>query len=272
MRTISQPQLLDTQAAFDSIAAIYDGPAGNNDLVQSMRAQLRHAVETGLPPGGALLDLGCGTGLDTEYFARAGWTVTAIDWAAEMVTRTQARLRKAGLLSAVCVKQLGIHQLGELDRQSLDGAYSNLGPLNCVPDLVDVSRRLYGLLKPGGLAVLSVMGRWCLWEFAYFVVKGDWRRATFRFGGRWQPAPLNGLRVWTRYYGVGEFTRVFTASGFSFVSCRALGLATPPPYLQHWADQYPNLIHALAAVDQRLAGWAGLRELGDHFLVVLRRQ
>ena len=32
-----ETQLLDTQRAFDSVAADYDGPKGNNALIQRMR-------------------------------------------------------------------------------------------------------------------------------------------------------------------------------------------------------------------------------------------
>ena len=32
------PQLRDTQDAFDSVAADYDGPRGNNELIRDMRS------------------------------------------------------------------------------------------------------------------------------------------------------------------------------------------------------------------------------------------
>ena len=34
---LDDTQLLDTQHAFDSVAADYDGPRGNNELIQRMR-------------------------------------------------------------------------------------------------------------------------------------------------------------------------------------------------------------------------------------------
>jgi len=36
----AEPQLRDTREAFDSVAADYDGPRGNNASIQDMRAEM----------------------------------------------------------------------------------------------------------------------------------------------------------------------------------------------------------------------------------------
>ena len=55
-------------------------------------------------------------------------------------------------------------------------AYSNFGPLNCVPDLGDAARQLGELMRPGGHALFTVIGRWCPWEFAHVPHDGEVRR------------------------------------------------------------------------------------------------
>ncbi|HEX7587176.1 MAG TPA: SAM-dependent methyltransferase, partial [Anaerolineae bacterium] len=50
-------QLTDTARAFDSVAADYDGPLGNNALIQRMRAQVMDTIEAALPHAAELLDL-----------------------------------------------------------------------------------------------------------------------------------------------------------------------------------------------------------------------
>ncbi|RBK96907.1 SAM-dependent methyltransferase, partial [Xanthomonas oryzae pv. oryzae] len=62
--TVAPEQLLETQRAFDSVAPDYDGPRGNNALIQRMRTTLWDTVAAALPVGSRLIDLGCGTGLD----------------------------------------------------------------------------------------------------------------------------------------------------------------------------------------------------------------
>ena len=61
------PQLLETQAAFDSVAADYAGPRGNNQLIQDMREEMWRWLDAVFPPRNQLLDLG----------AVRGWTPCA---------------------------------------------------------------------------------------------------------------------------------------------------------------------------------------------------
>src|SRR5262245_36688315 len=103
--------LRDTQLAFDSVAMDYDGSLGNNSLVQRIRARTIATVRQNLSPPAHMLDLGCGTGLDTETLAREGYRITAMDWSPLMVQRTKKRIARRHLQDNVEVKQLGFHQL-----------------------------------------------------------------------------------------------------------------------------------------------------------------
>src|SRR4029078_10034170 len=84
-------QLLDTQRAFDSVAADYDGPKGNNALIQRMRETVWRTLMKACRPGARLLDLGCGTGIDAIELARHGYSVLATDWSPQMIERTRER-------------------------------------------------------------------------------------------------------------------------------------------------------------------------------------
>ncbi|HJU25919.1 MAG TPA: methyltransferase domain-containing protein, partial [Rhodanobacteraceae bacterium] len=85
-----EARLLDTQRAFDSVAADYDGPRGNNELIQRMRRTMWDAACSEFFTGSRLLDLGCGTGIDAVEFARTGYRVVATDWSPQMVARTRS--------------------------------------------------------------------------------------------------------------------------------------------------------------------------------------
>src|ERR1700722_8166096 len=89
------PRLRATRDAFDSVAADYDGPRGNNELIQRMRAEMWRWLDTVFKAGDSVVDLGCGTGLDAVHLASLGYRVTATDWSPQMVQRTvdPARIR-----------------------------------------------------------------------------------------------------------------------------------------------------------------------------------
>lgn len=264
-------RLLDTQRAFDSVAADYDGPIGNNALIQRMRRSMWRTVTSRLPKGARLLDLGCGTGIDAVFFASLGYQVMATDWSPQMVERTRARANLAELNDRVSAKVIGLHELERLEGQTFDGIYSDLGPLNCVPDLGDVARNCYGLLKPKGIFVASVIGSVCPWEFAYYVAHGDWERARLRSSRDDVPVNLNRHTVWTRYHSPREFYKSF-ASEFGLYHYRGLGLFMPPPYLIRIYDRHRRLFAPLAWADDHLGALPVMREAGDHFLMVLTKR
>jgi len=268
--TLSEAQLLDTQRAFDSVAPDYDGPRGNNALIQRMRVQLWDTVQRELPPGSRLLDLGCGTGLDAVEFARRGYGVLATDWSPQMVERTHARAIASGLSGRVATAHVGVQQLDRLSGE-FDGIYSNFGPLNCAPDLAAVANDCARLLRPGGKLVFSVIGRFCPWELAHYAVRGRFTRAAVRFARKPMAVGMNRHVIWTRYYAPREFHRAFTAH-FALASYRALSLFLPPPYLVEFCHRHPKASERLGRLDDRLGGWPLLRGMGDHFLIVMRRR
>src|SRR5579859_7019331 len=190
-RIVMTSQLIDTRRAFDSVAAHYDGPTGNNALIQRMRGQMWNALTDLLPAGARVLDLGCGTGIDSAYLAARGYRVLAIDWSAGMVARTQQRIKTLQLESRVQVRHLGIHELSRLAGEPIDAMFSNLGPLNCVPDLGAVARDCAAMLAPGAPLLVSMIGRICPWEIAYYLAHGQPGRALIRTRAGSVPVGLN---------------------------------------------------------------------------------
>jgi SAM-dependent methyltransferase len=269
-RPLGEPQLLETQRAFDSVAADYDGPRGNNELIQRMRLALWATVPTELPSGARLLDLGCGTGIDAVQFARRGFRVVATDWSPQMVERTATRAVAQGLQAHVTAMHLGIQQLHRLEGE-FDGIYSNFGPLNCAPNLPAVAAECARLLRPGGRLVFSVMGRICPWELGHYAVRGRFKRALIRAARGATAVGMNRHTIWTYYYLPREFYRAF-ARHFSLDGYRALSLFMPPPYLVDYYRRRPAWCERLGRLDDRLGALPLLRDMGDHFLIVMCRR
>lgn len=265
--------LLDTQRAFDGVAAGYDRSNTDNRLLCAMRLRVRQTIVAAVPAGARLLDLGCGPGADAVDLAAQGYCVTAIDWSPAMVQEARQRVSNAGVGDRVDVQHAGIHELDCLEPSgaTFDAIYSNFGPLNCVTDMAGAARAIADRLTPGGALIASVIGRVCPWEIALYAARGDLARAAIRFRRGPVAVPLEGRTVWTRYYHPRELTAIFAAAGMERVSLRALGLFVPPPYLQAFADRHPGLIAGLQRLDDRCGHLAGLRASGDHFLIVMRK-
>lgn len=268
--SLDPAQLLETQRAFDSVAADYDGPRGNNELIQRMRLTMWDTVQREIPEGSRLLDLGCGTGMDAVAFAERGYRVVASDWSPRMVERTRTRATDAGLHERVTVVHVGVHQLDQLSDR-FDGIYSNFGPLNCAPDLAAVANQCARMLKPGGKLVFSVIGRVCPWEWAHYGLRGRFKRAAIRAARGATAVGMNRHTIWTYYYLPREFYRAF-APHFTLESYRALSLFMPPPYLVEHYRRRPGWYERLGRLDDRFGGLPLLRGMGDHFLIVMRRR
>ncbi len=260
-----------TRRAFDAVAAEYDRSNDANPILRGMRERAVETVLSYAPPGARVLDLGCGPGADTETLARGHREVTAVDWSPRMADEARRRVRAAGLETRAEVLTLGVQELDGLRRGSFDAVYSNFGSLNCVPSLPDAARLIGDQLRPGGVLVASVIGRICPWEIALYASRRDWARCRVRLARGPVAVPLQAGTVWTRYYTPRQFQRAFTSAGFSRVSLRALGLFVPPPYMQAFAERHPALLARLERLDDRLGSSRGLRAMGDHFLIVLRK-
>jgi ubiquinone/menaquinone biosynthesis C-methylase UbiE len=267
-----QKQLRETRDAFDSVAADYDGPRGNNALIQDMRSEMWRTLDATFAPGSRLIDLGCGTGLDAVRMARVGHHVTATDWSPQMVERTRRRAEREHLAGRVRAIAVGAHELSRVDGEAqFDGAYSNLGALNCVPNLAETAAQCARLLKPRAALVFSVIGRICPWEIGYYALQRNWRRLGVRFAAAVVPVSMNKRVVWTRYYTprefYGAFERQFTAERW-----RGLCVLAPPPYMTGMKERNLRLYERLWRLDRRAAGWPVLRNMGDHFVIVMTKR
>ncbi|HXT97709.1 MAG TPA: class I SAM-dependent methyltransferase [Polyangia bacterium] len=260
--------------AFDAIADRYDAlfSPEANPLIPLVRERVYRALGRHFPAGSTLLELGCGTGEDTLALVERGYQIVACDPAPAMLAQAEAKLRAAGRSAAGRFVGLGVEELAARWPSlgvAVDGVFSNFAPLNCALSLDPVRRLLEQALAPGGRFVGVVLPRVCPLEIALFLARGDLRTAFRRFR-RHPIADVEGRRFAMRYYGAGDFDRAL-AGMFGRVETRSLGLCLPPLSLGPSFARVPGLLPALAALEDVVGGWPGLRRAGDHVLLAYER-
>lgn len=255
-----------TQAgAFDDLAFDYDASFTDTLLGQRLRAATWRRFDAEWGPGDAVLELNCGTGADAVHLAERGVRVTATDASAPMVRATRRRAERTGVDQLVDPRHLSIEALDQLDGP-FDGVISNFGGLNCVADLAAVAAQLGRLVRPGGVAVLGIMGPIVPWEWAWYLARAKPGTALRRLrpGG----APWRGLTI--RYPTPAGIRRRF-APWFEVEATAGVGVLLPPTFADAWASRHPRLIDRLDRIERRIDGAPGAAWLADHHLTQLRR-
>lgn len=152
------PEKSTWETFFDSHAPIYEENVFTKNTVHEVDFLLQ---ELELPPGGSVLDVGCGTGRHSIELAKRGYAVTGLDLSSEML----ARAAKAAEAAGVQVQWLR----SDATQFSLPGTYDAavclcegaFGLLSQQDDPIDqplsILRNISRSLKPRAKAVLTVL-------------------------------------------------------------------------------------------------------------------
>ncbi|HUW34884.1 MAG TPA: class I SAM-dependent methyltransferase [Planctomycetota bacterium] len=128
----------------------YETPAGQaHDRIQKadVLAMLPHPH-----PGATLLDVGCGTGHWSRFFAECGYKVVGVDVSQEMIRVAQAR-NPAGIRYRVADAR---------DLPFRDGSFDVIAAIAAIEFIADVHaalREMLRCLRPGGSLIIGVLNR-----------------------------------------------------------------------------------------------------------------
>jgi ubiquinone/menaquinone biosynthesis C-methylase UbiE len=260
-------------APFDAVAARYDETFTSSKIGQAQRASVWSELAKAFQPGDRTLEIGCGTGIDACFLAKRGVRVLACDSSPQMIAVATRRIQESGLHQLVQPLLLRAEHIAALHEHELfDGAFSNFGVLNCVDDVRPVARDLAALLKPGASALLCWMGPYCAWEIIWYLAHGRREKALRRLSREGVTARIaDGAFVHVHYPTVGALAHAL-APEFRVESVKGIGVAVPPSYLEPWAQRHPSLLQFCKRADSLMGRCPGIRVLGDHVLVRLRRQ
>jgi ubiquinone/menaquinone biosynthesis C-methylase UbiE len=162
---------------YDHEACSYEERYWRNNIAQRIRQSFREEVKT--HSFSKVLEIGCGTGLDTSHFGSIypERKVYGIDIAPAMVASASDKIRDRGLKNV----SVAVGTPEELDvlfpKVQFDHIYVFFGALNTVPDLGKVSRKLREKMKPEGTMVLTFVNKWYLADMLIDLIKFRFKRA-----------------------------------------------------------------------------------------------
>jgi arsenite methyltransferase len=135
-----------------------------SELSTVPQTALRLACGSGNPvsfaeikPGSAIVDLGCGGGIDVILAAREAekqGKVLGIDIAPEMIEAAEQAVAELSLPQHIFFRTIDIEDIYPLPKNFADVVTANC-VINLCPGRVTVYKNIFRILKPGGILVLS---------------------------------------------------------------------------------------------------------------------
>src|SRR5690349_17869562 len=103
-------------AAFSAQSAIFDQINVENKLTDHLRDIYRSEIDTQINPDSNILELNCGTGIDSIYFAGKGHKILATDNAEGMLAQLKHKIEEQHLEEKITTQRcsfLALNQLGD---------------------------------------------------------------------------------------------------------------------------------------------------------------
>ena len=254
--------------AFSRTAEKYDSFAEDHPHLTRIRDKVYSHVMRHVPRGSRILELNAGTGTDAVQLATRGYFIHATDIAPGMLHRLQEKVNTLGLHDQVTMEARSFLSLEDVQAAPFDAVFSDLGGLNCVPDLTPVIQQLPKNLRPGGLVTWVLMPRICLWEMAE-VLRGNFTLAFRRLSSGGARARLEGLNFDVYYFSPGQVLRWFGAD-FELLALEGLSVLTPTAESKNFARVHPRLYRALSWLDDKVSPHWPWNGWGDFYILTMR--
>ena len=265
---MNQPPLETIAEAFSRTAEKYDSFAEGHPHLTRMRNKVYSHVMRYVPRGARILELNAGTGTDAVQLAQRGYSVHATDIASGMLSRLQEKVNTLRLQDRVTMEERSFLALEDVQGGLFDAVFSDLGGLNCVPDLSPVIQQLPKVLKPGGVVTWVLLPHVCLWEMAE-VFRGNFSLAFRRFARGSVRANLEGLNFDVYYFSPRQVLRWF-GDEFDLLALDGLSVITPTAESKNFAKWHPRLYRFLSWLDDRLSPRWPWNGWGDFYILTMR--
>jgi ubiquinone/menaquinone biosynthesis C-methylase UbiE len=255
--------------AFSRQSFVFDNIYESNTTTLWMRQKVRNEILGQLKPGNRILELNCGTGIDTIFFARQGYKILATDNAEGMLNQLKEKVQSDALGNLVTTKKCSFNNINELNEGEFDYIFSNFGGLNCTDRLDKVLKDIDGLLKPGGYFTFVIMPVICPWELI-MLFKGYFKTAFRRFNKKGTNAHLEGVYFKCYYYNP-RYIINNVETGYVLCSLKGLASLVPPPFIEHFQEKHPKLFARLEKMENKLWERAPFNRWCDHYIITMQK-
>jgi len=254
---------------FDKHAKNYDAVFTNSMIGKAQRNRVYHFLNKYILSEKKLniLELNCGTGEDANYLAKLGHQVLATDISEEMINVAKEKHQHKNLK----FQQLDITKItSEIFTKKFDLIFSNFGGFNCLSknEIANFFSVSENLLNPKGEMALVIMPKLCWWEWLYFSIKGDFKKAKRRNTDEFVYANVEGVQVPTWYYNPKEIESLANIN-YTKTIVKPIGIAIPPSYLEPFFTNKKWWLKLLIWKEKWLSSsfWA---KYSDHFLIIFQ--
>jgi len=254
--------------AFSRTAAKYDAFAEDHPHLTRLREKVYAHISRHVPAESRILELNAGTGIDAVALAQRGYCVHATDISPGMLKRAREKVAHLGLGARVSVQECSFTDLSQIECPPFDAVFSDLGGLNCIPDLSPVIAQLPQVLRPGGIVTWVLMPSVCLWELAE-ALRGNFRLAFRRLSRNGTRSHLEGLYFNVHYFPPHRVLDWF-GQAYSRVKLEGLSVITPTAESKNLAKRFPRLYALLARFDDTLSARPPWWGWGDFYILSMR--
>jgi ubiquinone/menaquinone biosynthesis C-methylase UbiE len=211
-------------AAYDMLASAYDG------LVQDdfwMRRVLRQRLTQLFAAGDRVLDVACGTGLETLFLAQRNVRMVGIDISPRTIERLREKARTQGLAELVEARVHDASKPLPWAPESFDGIVSTFAGLNTVRSLCDFAVDAHRVLKPHGRLLIHMLAPSGIWSRLPLIVRLRWRDARVMKRRRQFGKSISGRMVQHQVFPAAEVYHEFFRRHFELRRSYSLGFLWP---------------------------------------------
>lgn len=267
---IDAQQENNVSEAFSKQSPFFDDIDKGNSIIGWMRGRVRAEVLRYIELGSEMLELNCGTGIDSVFFAQKGFRVLATDNAEGMLLQLDNKIELLKLHENLTTQRCSFNNLEQLQPRRFDYVFSNFGGLNCTDNLQKVLTDIDAVLKPGGYFTLVIMPVVCPWEI-FMLFKGYFKTAFRRFKKSGTMAHLEGVHFKCYYYNPSYITKRLS-SQYELVSLKGLSIVVPPPYIEHFREKHSSVFSLLEKIENRIWNRKPFNRWCDHYMITMKKK